>query len=150
MISLRRFMTRLASGLQLVRGRRRDDEHEIEDELRFHVDKLTKRNEARGMTPDAARRAALVTFGGVAQVTESARDELRSRPLDDFVRDGRYGLRALRRSPGFAAAAVTTLALGIAATVTVFTFIDTIYFRPLDVPTGSRLVRININLGRRV
>ena len=152
MTHFRRFAIRLVDCLRLVRGRRRlsEDDLEVEDELRFHLDKLSERNEARGMPPAAARRAALVTFGGVAQVTEAARDELRSRPLDDFVRDVKYGLRALGRSPGFAAAAVTTLALGIAATVTVFSFVDTIYLRPLDVPTGSRLVRINVNRGRRV
>src|SRR5205814_8052772 len=91
---------------------------------------------------ERARRAALVQFGGALQWTAAARDERRSRALDDFVRDLRYGLATLRRNPAFAVSAILTIALGIAATVTVFSFINSIYLRPIAVPEGKRLVRI--------
>ena len=120
----------------------RTRENDLDDELQFHLEKAIERNVRRGMTPEQAQRAALVQFGGRAQWTEAARDERRSRAIDDFARDLRYGFATLRRNPGFAASAILTIALGIVATVTVFSFINSIYLRPVAVPEGSRLVRI--------
>jgi len=129
---------RLAAGFI---GRDRQDA-ELHDELDFHIAKATERNLRRGMFPDEARRAALATLGGRTHWIERARDEQRSRLLEDFARDVRYGMSALRRSPGFAVSAVLTIALALAATTTVFSFVNTIYLRPLNVPEGPRLVRI--------
>jgi len=129
---------RLATGV-ISRG---DQDAELDDELEFHIAKATERNVRRGMPPDEARRAALAAFGGLAHWTEQTRDEQRSRLLEDFTRDVQYGVSTLRRNPGFAASAVLTIALAIAATTTVFSFINTIYLRPLGVPEGERLVRI--------
>jgi predicted permease len=120
---------------------------DLDDEMYFHIEKATERNIRRGMSPAHARRAALVAFGGRAQWTEAARDEQRSRWLDDFLRDLRYGAAALRRNPAFSASAIVTLALGIAATVTVFSFVNSVYLRPLAVPEGSRLVHIQAVTG---
>ncbi len=115
---------------------------ELDEELEFHIAKATERNVRRGMPPDEARRAALATFGGRAYWADETRDQQRSRVLDDFARDLQYGAKALRRNPGFAISAVLTIALAIAATTTVFSFINTVYLRPLDVPEAKRLVRI--------
>jgi predicted permease len=136
-------MARLRGAATLAAGVfRRADEQDLDDELQFHIDKATERNIRRGMSPEEARRVARATFGGQARWAESTRDEHRSRILDEFGRDFRYGVAALRRHPAFAIGSVLTIGLGLAATVTVFSFINSIYLRPLDVPEGSRLVRI--------
>jgi predicted permease len=129
---------RLAAGVFT----RRVEDAELEEELDFHIAKATERNVRQGMTPHEARRAALAAFGGRANWADETRDQQRSRLLADFGRDLRYGLAALARNPGFALSAVTTIALALAATTTVASFINTIYLRPLDVPHATRLVRI--------
>jgi hypothetical protein len=125
-----------AEALRLIGGvfARREQDDELDDEIRFHIEKATERNIREGMSPADARHAALITFGGRSQWTESTRDEQQSVWLDDFGRDLRYGLAALRRRPVFAASAI--------ASVTVFSLINSIYLRPLPVPEGDRLVRI--------
>jgi putative ABC transport system permease protein len=94
-------LSRMVSALRLVAGTRHlfDEERQMDDEMRFHVDMHTEKNVAAGMAPDMARRAAVLAFGGASRWKEDARDEIRSRPLDDFVRDVAYGMRALRRDP---------------------------------------------------
>ncbi len=141
---VRRFLAQARATLRLVSGfsRRWLRDRELDEEVAFHLEQATARNIRRGMNPDDARRDALVRFGGRTRWTEQARDEQRSRWLDDLSRDLRYGIAALRRNPGFAAAAVVTIGLALAATVTVFSFINAIYLRPLAVPEGRRLVRI--------
>jgi predicted permease len=129
---------RLAAGLF---GRAPQDA-ELDEELEFHIAKATERNVRRGMPRDEARRAALAAFGGRAYWADETRDQQRSRLLDDFGRDLQYGAATLRRNPGFAISAVLTIALAIAATTAVFSFINAVYLRPLDVPEGTRLVRI--------
>ena len=135
---------RLVSAARLAIGgrRAREDERDMRDEMQFHIDMQTNRNVERGMSRDEGRRAAKVAFGGAVQWMEAARDELRSRPLDDFARDVRYALGGLRRHPTFAATAIATIGLGIAAAVTVFTIVDSLFLRPLPVPAGNRLVRV--------
>src|SRR5262252_6586219 len=133
-----RSTTRLAAGFI---GRDRQDA-ELDEELDFHIANATERNLRRGMSPDDAQKAALTTLGGRTHWIEQTRDEQRSRLLEDFHRDVRYGTSTLRRSPGFALSAVLTIALAIAATTTVFSFVNTVYLRPLNVPEGRRLVRI--------
>ena len=129
---------RLAAGF-IDRGRQ---DAELDDELDFHIAKATERNVRRGMSPQDARQAALAAFGGRTHWIEQTRDQQRSRLLEDFTRDVRYGGNALRRNPGFAVSAVLTIALAIAATTTVFSFVNTVYLRPLNVPEAHRLVRI--------
>src|SRR5262245_30271867 len=79
--------------------RAREMDAAFSDEMAFHVEMATERNIGAGMTPDAARRAALVAFGGREQWREEARDEVRSRYLDELTQDVRYALRTLRRNP---------------------------------------------------
>jgi len=133
-----RSTVRLAAGF-IGRGRQ---DAELDDELDFHIAKASERNVRRGLSPEDARRVALAAFGGRTHWIEQTRDEQRSRLLEDFTRDVRYGGSALRRNPGFAVSAVLTIALAIAATTTVFSFVNTVYLRPLNVPEGKRLVRI--------
>ena len=124
----RRILPRLRA---LFRGSRL--EHEMGEELRFHLEKQIEDNIKAGMTPEEARYAALRTFGGVEQIKERCRDTHRFRFIEDFRQDVCYGFRMLLRNPGFSAVSVFSLALGIGANTAVFGLIDTLIFRPFPV-----------------
>ena len=114
----------------------------LSDEIRFHIDQQTDKNIRNGMTPEAARRAALLRFGGVEQVREATRDEFRAGALEDFGSDLRFGARLLQRTPGFAAVAVLTLGLGIGAATAVFSVVNGVLLEPLPYPDSDRIVRL--------
>src|SRR5438128_10912020 len=88
-------------------------EQELTDELRFHLEKLIEEKIAKGLTPQDARSAALRELGGEEQIKEECRDLRQVNVSETIIQDFRYGVRQLRRSPGFAAVSVLTLALGI-------------------------------------
>jgi predicted permease len=115
-------------------------EQELSDELRFHLEKLIEEKVAKGMTPEEARYAALREIGGVEQIKEECRDMRRVNYIENFLQDVRYGLRQLRRSPGFTAVAVLTLALGIGANTAIFTLIDAVMLKTLPVGRPGELV----------
>ena len=123
-------------------GRRHSLETGLDEEIRFHIDQQTEKNLRAGMAPDAARRQALIRFGGLEGVRESTRDEIRPALLDDSVRDVRHGLRGLRRAPGFTAAALVTLALGIGATSAIFSVVRTVMLEPLPYHEPGRIVAV--------
>src|SRR5690242_1964469 len=81
-------------------------ERGFDEELQFHVDRQTDKNIRAGMTPEEARRRALLRFGGVVRAQEETRDQIRPALLDDSIRDIRFGVRILSRTPGFACAAL--------------------------------------------
>jgi predicted permease len=118
-------------------------ERELDAELWFHVDEEVRRLEADGLTPDEARRRALAAFGGIEPAKEQARDARGTRWLEDLGRDLRYGLRLMRRSPGFAAAAILSLAVGIGANGTIFGLASALLLRPLDVERPGQLYFLN-------
>ena len=114
----------------------------LEEEIRFHIEKQAEKNLRAGMTPEQARRQAFARFGGVSRVREEARDEFRLPLLQDSLQDLRQGTRALRRSPGFTAVAILTLALGIGATTAVFTVVENVLIKPLPFPNADALVSL--------
>ena len=111
--------------------RRRRVEREMSAEMQFHLDMEIARHVAAGVPVAEARRRALVAFGGLERYKESVRDERGTRWIDDFVSDVRYALRGMARDRGFSVTVVATLAIGIGATVTVFTIANAVLFRPV-------------------
>ena len=115
---------------------------DIDAELQSHIDLRTDENMARGMSPEDARREALVRFGNPISTRERVAAADTALVLESFARDFRYALRQLRHSPGFAVTAILTLALGIGANVVVFGVLNAMLLNPLNLPVSSRLVEI--------
>jgi macrolide transport system ATP-binding/permease protein len=126
--------------LSLVR--RRELEERLDDEIRFHVEQETERNRRAGMTPTEARRQALIRFGGVEQARERTRDEFRAAHLENLLRDVRFGLRSLRRHPGFTAMAVLSLAIGIGANTAIVGVAYAVLFQPSPLADPDTLVNV--------
>lgn len=115
-------------------------ESEMKEEFEFHLDQEIAANVRSGMTPEEARRQALLAFGGADWYGERVRDERSGRLLEDLVRDLRMGFRNLRKRPVFALAGVLTLALGVGMSTTMFTLVDSIILHPLTGSNSDRLV----------
>ncbi len=110
--------------------RRGDVERELDEELRFHLEREAEKYAAQGVPRAEAFRRARLALGGVERTKEESRDTRGTVLLETFGRDVQYALRTLRRTPGFTVVAVICLALGIGATSTVFGIVDALFFRP--------------------
>src|SRR5206468_74817 len=134
---LRRLVFRL-----LTVWRRDRAEADLAREVSSHLALLQDEFQRRGLTPDEARLAARRAFGGVEQTKELQRDARSFRWLDDARQDVLYAVRTLRRSPGFAAVAILTLALGIGANTAIFSLMDALLLRRLPVLDAQQLVQV--------
>jgi predicted permease len=117
-------------------------EADLDDELRFHVERETEKNVRRGMAPEEARTEALRRFGGVEKTKDEVREADRAVLLETVLQDIRYGARSLRKNPGYAAAAILTLALGIGANTAIFSVVHGVLLQSLPYGGGDRLVRL--------
>ena len=127
-------------------GRRRA-EQDLEEELRLHLELERQRQRDAGLPDDEALRAARRRLGNGALIRERTRDVWGWRWLDDLGRDVRHAVRALGRSPGFAAAVVLALALGIGANTAMFSVVHGMLIRPLPYPDAGDIVRITEAMG---
>ena len=126
----------------LMLFRRQNQTARLNDELQFHIDQQVKENIARGLNPDEARYAALRTFGNPTQLRDEARSSWSWNWLEKFLRDLRYGVRILTRSPGFSLTAILVMALGIGATTSLFTIVRSVLLKPLPFRDPDNLVMV--------
>jgi predicted permease len=123
--------------------RRRRLERDLHTELSAHLEMAVERNLARGMNAEQARRVALLDLGGIEQTKEIYRDQRGVPMIENVLQDLRFGLRMLRRSPGFSVLTILCLTLGIGANAAVFSWIEGILFRPYPlVAHQERLVAL--------
>ncbi|MGC2657409.1 MAG: ABC transporter permease [Bryobacteraceae bacterium] len=122
--------------------RKRKRERELADELNSHLDLHTSDNLRSGMTPGQARREALLKLGGIEVTKEAYRDRSTIPTVESVLRDIRFAIRQLRRSPGFTSIATLMLSLGLCASAALFAFVDAALLRPLPYPNPNRLVHV--------
>jgi putative ABC transport system permease protein len=135
-------VARLARRLKSLFSRRFRD-RDMDDEMTFHVEALTRELIRGGMNAGDAARAARQRFGSVLHLKERGHDIRRVPVLEDLLRDVRYALRGLRRAPGFALAVVLTLAVGIGGNTAIFSVVDQLLLRPLPYPEDEQLVVVH-------
>ena len=121
---------------------RRSMEAELDAELRAHIEQQTEKYIKSGMSPEAAGRRARLELGGVEQIKEDVRDSWGVRTISELAQDVRYGLRQLRRNPGFAIVAILTLTLSIGANTAIFSLADAVMFRMLPVANPGELFQL--------
>jgi predicted permease len=127
---------------------RRDKQAELRQELQFHLEEEAEERQEHGLADDEARWAARREFGNVSLVEETTRAAWGWPRIEQLARDAVYGLRQIRRNPGFSAIAIATLALGIGGITAMFSAFDAVLIRPLPYADANRLVMIWENMAK--
>ena len=137
-----RWFTRLQDTLRSL-FRRKQAAADLDQELRYHLEQEIENNRRAGMPEAEAKSAAQRLVGPISLYKEECRDAHGIGFIESFVRDLRYGFRMLRRTPLFTAVAMITLAIGIGANTTVFTFVDNILLRSLPIHNPQQIDALN-------
>jgi predicted permease len=141
-----RWITKLVLRYRSLVASRRVDA-ELDDELHFHLERHIEAQVSRGVTPEEARRRAVIAIGGLDQQKDACRDARGVTWIDHFVRDIRYAARMLRGNPGFTLVAIFSLAIGIGANTAIFQLIEAVRLRSLPVPRAEELTEVRIASG---
>lgn len=137
MKALKRFLHRMAAW-----NNRRQTEERLQAEIEEHLAQQTAENLRSGLSPAEARHQAMLKFGAVASIKESYRDQRGFPVLENLLRDIRYAVRRLRKSPAFTVTTILTLALGIGATTSIFTLVYAVMLKSLAVANPDQLYRL--------
>src|SRR6516164_6351373 len=122
--------------------RRRQLDIELDEELRYHIERQIEEDIARGMNPAEARRAALLSASGLTQRKEECRDMRGWNVFDNLAQDLRFATRQLRKNAGFTTTAMLMLGMGLCASVSIFAFVDAALVKPLPYREPARLVGV--------
>jgi hypothetical protein len=128
---------------------RKQREQEFAEELESHLAFHIEDNLRAGLSPEEARRQALIKLGGVTLTQERHREQRGLPMLETLIQDLRFGLRMLRKNPAFALAAILSLAIGIGANTALFSVVNAVLWRPLPYPHAERLVRVGSGIARQ-
>src|SRR6266576_1630983 len=134
-------MSRLRSLLRVLKSRP-EFEHAMSEELQFHISQYADDLVRSGVSPKEAERRARIEFGCLNSVQEECREARGLHPFDELLRQVRHATRLLRKTHGFTATALVTLAVCIGANLTIFAVVDSILLRPLPFPDAGRLVTV--------